>query len=66
MTTVPDHSGKLLDQRAADGDKGLTHMPTRKREAPRRRGAPRQKPTPQSRPGHAPEASADYNTEGVK
>jgi hypothetical protein len=36
MTSVPDHSGKLLDQRAADGDKGLTHTPTRKRDDKRR------------------------------
>jgi hypothetical protein len=63
MTSVPDHGGKLIEQ-VAD-DMGLTHTPTRKRAAPRRRGAPRRKPTPQSRPGHTPEASADYNPEGV-
>jgi hypothetical protein len=35
-STLPDHSGKLIDQRAADGDAGLKHEPMRKREKARR------------------------------
>lgn len=34
MTSVPDHSGKLLNQ--ATADTSITHEPTRKREAARR------------------------------
>jgi hypothetical protein len=44
-TVLPDHSGKLLDQRAADGDAGLKHEPMRKRAAAKR-GAPRRKARP--------------------
>jgi hypothetical protein len=65
MTSVPDHSGKLLDQ--VTDDMGLTHTSTRKRGARRPSSARRRTGTAAAVQHSQPVSQAtNYNPEGVK